>query len=88
MRRSNQLSYEVFSKDLNSNSIHRKKSWTHRFYENSLKILAEHDQKLKMQVPASAKSFASNYCYQFDILKLSRDQKQYFNRDKGNITLK
>ena len=70
----------------------QKKSPTHGlFYENSL-ILAVHDQKLKywiywMQIPASARRFASKYRYQLDSLKLSRDQKQYFNRDRWNIVL-
>ena len=70
-----------------------KESCYTRFYEKSLKILAVHDQKLKywfywMQILASAKGSASKYCYQLDSLKLSRDQEQYFNRDKGKITLK
>ena len=71
----------------------QKKSLTHGlFYENSL-ILAVHDQKLKywiylMQIPASARGLASKYRYQLDSLKLSRDRKQHFNRDKGTITIK
>ena len=63
--------------------VPQKKSLTHRFYENSF-ILAVNDQKLKycwMQIPAN------KYDYQLDSLKLSRDQKQYFNRDRWNITL-
>ena len=82
-----------FLKDLNSNSIHRKKIMNSQVLWKFIKNLAVYDQKLKywiywMQIPASAKSFASKYCYQLDSLKLSRDQKQDFNPDKGNITLK
>ena len=35
-----------------------------------------------MQIIAAAKQFANKYYYQLDSLKLSRDQKQYFNRDR------
>ena len=41
-----------------------------------------------MQIPAAAKRFAEKYYYQLDSLKLSTDQKQYFNRARGNITLR
>ena len=41
-----------------------------------------------MQIPAAPKRFPYKYYYQLDSLKLSRDQKQYFNRDRGNFTLK
>ena len=69
----------------------KKKSLTHRFYENSF-ILAVNDQKLKywfcwMQILEAARRFANKYYYQLDSLKLSRDQKQYFNRDRWKITL-
>ena len=41
-----------------------------------------------MQILAAAKRFAHKYYDQLDSLKLSTDQKQYFNRARGNITLK
>ena len=41
-----------------------------------------------MQILAAAKRFADKYYYQLDSLKLSTDQKQYFNRARGNIALK
>ena len=41
-----------------------------------------------MQNLAAQKRFAYKYYYQLDCLKLSTDQKQYFNRVRGNITLK
>ena len=66
--------------------MQRKIVITHKFYENSLILAVNDDQKLRywfysMQILAAAKRFANNYYYQLDSLKLSRDQKQNFNRD-------
>ena len=40
-----------------------------------------------MQILAAARGFSNKYYYQLDRLKLSRDQKQYFNRDRWKIAL-
>ena len=72
--------------------MQRKIVITHKFYENSLILAVNDDQKLRywfysMQILAAAKGFTNNYYYQLDSLKLSRDQKQNFNRGTWNITL-
>ena len=41
-----------------------------------------------MQILAAPKGIAYKYYYQLDSLILSRDQKQYFNCDRGNFALK
>ena len=40
-----------------------------------------------MQIIAATKRFADKHYYQLDSLKLSTDQKQYFNRARENNTL-